>query len=74
MNTFVLLALMESMGQPAAGTHDLRRWYMTVHVVNHGIIISITILTMVVHPIKKFDLGNPRDCVHQEGKWTQVVP
>jgi len=55
MNTFVLLPLLESMAQRGAGKHDQWRGYMTVLVVNHGIIKSISILPAVIRPMMKFD-------------------
>jgi riboflavin transporter FmnP len=70
MNTFVLLPLQKSMAQHGAGKHDQWRRYMTVSVVNHGIIKSISILTAVIRAIIKFDVDKPRDCFCQEVKWT----
>jgi hypothetical protein len=61
MNTFVHLALQESMAQLGACKHDQWRGYMTVLVVNHGIIKSIGILTAVIHPMIKLDVDKPRD-------------
>jgi hypothetical protein len=49
MNAFVLLPLQESMAQRGAGKHDQWRGYMTVLVVNHEIMKSISILTAVIH-------------------------
>jgi len=43
---------------------------MTVLVVNHGMIKSISILTAVVRPRIKFDVGKSQDCFQQEVKWT----
>jgi len=74
MNTFVLLPLQESMVQRGAGKHNQWRGYMTVLVVNHGIIKSISILTAVIRPMIKFDVDKPRDCFHQEVKWTLAIP
>ena len=68
MNTFVLLPPQESMAQPSAGKHDQWRGYMTILVVNHGIIKSIRILTAVIRLMIKFDVNEPRDCFHQEVK------
>ena len=73
MNTFVLLPLLESMGQCGAGKHDQWRGYMTVLVVNHGIIKSLSILTVVILPMIKFDGDKLRDCLHQEAKWTLAI-
>jgi hypothetical protein len=53
MNTFVLLPVQESMAQRGSCKHDQWRGYMTVHVVNHGIIKSISILTAVIRPMIK---------------------
>jgi len=66
MNTFVLLPLQESMVQRGAGKHDQGQGYMTVLVVDHGIIKSISIRTVVRGPIIKFDVDTPRDCFRQE--------
>ena len=73
MNTFVLLPLQESMAQRSAGKHDQWRGYMTVIVVNHGIIKSISILTAVIRPMMKFDVDKPWDCFRQEVKWTLAL-
>jgi hypothetical protein len=73
MNTFVLLPLQESMAQRGACKHDQWRGYMTVLVVNHGIIKSISILTAVIRPMIKFDVDKPRDCFRQEVKWTLAI-
>jgi len=61
MNTFVLLSLQESMLQSSADKHDQWRGYMTILVVNHGIIKSISILPAVIHPMLKFDVDKPWD-------------
>jgi riboflavin transporter FmnP len=50
MNTFVLLPLQESMVQRSTGKHDQWQGYMTILVVNYGIIKSISILTAVILP------------------------
>jgi hypothetical protein len=73
MNAFVLLPLQESMAQDGAGKHDQWRGYMTVLVVNHGIIKSICILTTVIRPMIKFDVDKPRDCFRQDVKWTLAI-
>jgi len=65
MNTFVLLPLQGSMVQRGPCKDDQWRGYMTVLVINGGIIKSISLLTVVVHPMMKFDVDNPRDCFHQ---------
>jgi len=73
MNTLVLLPLQESMVQRGAGKHDQWRGYMTILVVNHGIIKSISILTAVIPPMIKFDVYQLRDCFRQEVKWTLAI-
>jgi len=73
MNTFVLLLLQESMAQCGACKHDQWRGYITVLVVNHGIIKSISILTAVIRPMMKFDVDKPRDCPCQEVKWMLAI-
>jgi len=73
MNTFVLLPLQESMAQRGACKHDQWRGYMTVLVVNHGIVKSISILTAVIRLTIKFDVDKPRDCFRQEVKWTLAI-
>jgi hypothetical protein len=73
MNTFVLLPLQESMVQRSAGKHDQWRGYMTVLVINHGIVKSISILTAVICPMIKFDVEKPRDSFQQEVKWTLAI-
>jgi len=73
MNAFVLLPLQESMVQRDAGKHDQWRGYMTVLVVNHGIMKSISILTAVIRPMIKFDVDKLQDCFRQEVKWTLAI-
>ena len=73
MNAFVLLPLQEGMAQHGAGKHDQWRGYMTVLVVNHGIIKSISILAAVIRLMIKFEIDKPRDCFHQEVKWTLAI-
>jgi len=46
---------------------------MTVLVINHGIIKSISILTAIIHPIIKFDVDKQQNCFHQEVKWTLAI-
>jgi len=46
---------------------------MTVLVINHGIIKSISILTAVIRPMMKFDVDIPRDCLLQEVKWMLAI-
>ena len=73
MKTFDILPLQESMAQRGACKHDQWRGYMTVLVVNHGIIESISILTTVIRPMIKFDVDKPPDCLRQEVKWTLAI-
>jgi len=73
MNTFVHVPLQESMVQRSAGKRDEWRPYMTVLVINHGIIKSISILTTVISPMIKFDVDKPRDRFHQEVNWTLAI-
>ena len=61
------------MAQRCADKHDKWRGYMTVLVVNHGIIKSISILTAVIHPMIKCDVDTPWDCFRQEVKWTLAI-
>jgi hypothetical protein len=46
---------------------------MTVLVVTHEIIKSISILTAVIRPMIKFDVDNLQDCFRQEAKWTLAI-
>jgi len=73
MNTFVLLPLHQTMAQCGAGKHDQWRGYMTVLVVNDGIIKSISILTAVIRLMIKSDVDEPRDCFRQEVKWMLAI-
>jgi hypothetical protein len=73
MNTFVLLRLQESMAQRGAGIHDQWRGYMTILVVIHGMIKSLSILTAVIHPMIKFDVDTQWDCIRQEVKWMLAI-
>jgi hypothetical protein len=73
MNTFVLLPFQESMAQRGACEHNQWRGYMTVFVVNHGIIKSICILTWDIFPMIKFDIDTPWDCFYQEVNFTLAI-
>jgi len=73
MNTCGLLPLHESMALQGAGKQDQWRAYMTVHVINHRKIQSISILTAVIRLIMIFDVDTPQDCFRQEVKWTLVI-
>jgi hypothetical protein len=70
---FVLLPLPEGLAQRGASYHEQLRGYMTVLVVNHGIIKTISILTTVIRPIIKFDVDEPSDYFRQEVKWQLAI-
>jgi len=57
------------MAQCGTGEHDQWQEYMTVLVVNDGIMKSISILTVVIRPMIKFDVDKPQDWFRQEVKW-----
>ena len=61
MNTIVVSPLQESIAHHGACKHDQWRGYMTILVVNHGIIESISILTVVIRSMTKFDVNKLRD-------------
>jgi len=73
MNSIVRLPLHESMALCGAGKHDQWRGYMTVLVVNHRIIKSISILTVVICLMIQVDVDKTRDCFRQEVKWTLAI-
>jgi len=73
MNTFGCLPLQESMTQCGAGKHDQWWGHKTVLVVNHGVIKSISRLTVAIHLMIKFDVAKPPDCFRQELKWTLAI-
>jgi hypothetical protein len=73
MNTIVLLPLQKSMAQRGAGEHDQWRGYMTVLVVNHGSMKSISILTAVICLMIKYDINILQNCICQEEKWTLAI-
>jgi hypothetical protein len=73
MNAIVLLPLQECMAQHGAGKHDQWRGYMTVLVINYGIIKSHSILDAVIRPMIKFDVDKPLDCLRQKVKWTLAI-
>jgi hypothetical protein len=66
MNTIAHLPLQESITQRGACKQDQWQGYMTVLVFNHGIIISLSILTAVIRPMIKYDVDKPQDCYCQE--------
>ena len=73
MNAFVLLSLEESTAQRGARKHHLWRGYLTLLVVNHGVIQTISILTAVIPRMIKFDVDIPQDCFCLEVKCTLVI-
>jgi hypothetical protein len=73
MNPLVLLPLQESMAQCSACKHDKWRGYITILVVGHGIIKSISILTVVIHTMIKFDVDILRECFRQGELWTLAI-
>jgi len=54
------------MAQRGAGKHDQWCGYMTLLVINLGIIKSISILSAVIRPMIKFAVDEPRDCFRQD--------
>jgi hypothetical protein len=52
---------------------DQWKGYITVLVVNHGIIKSISIITAVIHPMIKYDVDQPLDGFRQEAKWMLAI-
>jgi len=73
MNAFVLFPLQKSMAQHVAGKHVQWRGYMTVLVVNHQIIKSISILTEVIRLMIKFDVDILCECFCQVVKWMLAI-
>jgi hypothetical protein len=73
MSAFVRLTLQESIGQCGAGKHCQWGVYITVHVINHGIIKSISILSAVICPMMKFGVDKPWDIFSQEVKCTLAI-
>jgi len=70
MNSFCPLPLPERITQHGASKHDQWPGYMTVLIVNHGVIKSICILTAVIHSMTEFDSDKLWDRFRQEVKWT----
>jgi hypothetical protein len=73
MTSFVLLPLQGSMVQRGACKHDQWRGYMTVLVVNHGILKSISILSAVLRLMITFDVGKLWDCLHKKVQCTLAI-
>jgi hypothetical protein len=61
MNTLVILPLQESMAQRGVGKNDQWQGYMNVLVINHAIIKSICIITVIIPPIIQFEADKPLD-------------
>jgi hypothetical protein len=70
MNTYVQLPLQGSMAQRGACKHDQCQGNMTIHVVNHGVIKSISTHPTVIRPLTEFDVDSTGDCLRHEVKWT----
>jgi hypothetical protein len=68
MDASVLLPLQGCRAHRVASQHDQWHGYMTILVVNLGIMKSISMLTTVIQPMIKFDVDTPRDCFFQEVK------
>jgi hypothetical protein len=73
MNTIVLLQLQETMAQHGAGKHNQWLGYMTILVVNHGIVKYFRILTAVICLMRKFEVDNPGDSFQQDVKWMLAI-
>jgi hypothetical protein len=61
------------MAECGAGKHGLFGGYMTVLVVNHGIMKSISILTAVIHPLVRCHVDTMWDCFRQEVQLTLAI-
>jgi len=46
---------------------------MTILIVNHGIITSISTLTEVICLVIKLHADNHQDCFHEEVKWMIAI-
>jgi len=66
MNTIVLLALPESIVQHGAGKQDQWQRYMTILAIDYGIIQSISIPTVGIVLMMKFDLDSSQKCFRQD--------
>ena len=56
------------MAQCAAGEHDQWRGYMTVLAINHGIMESVSILTVLIRLMIKYDVDTLWNCFRKEMK------
>ena len=61
------------MAQRSAGKHDQLQGYMTVLLVNYGLIKSSSILTAVIHPMIHFDIAKPSDYFNQQVQWKPAI-
>jgi hypothetical protein len=61
------------MAQLGAGKRNQWRGYMTILIVNHGIIKSICILTAAIRLLIEFYVDQPLDYFCQEVKWMLAV-
>jgi len=66
MDTFVLLPLQQSIAQCSVGIHDQWRRYMTVLVMNGGMMESISIPSPVIRRMTTFHIDLPEHCFWQE--------
>jgi hypothetical protein len=66
MITFFILPLQESLAQHGASKHHQWGGYMTVLVVSHGNVKSLSILTAVICLMIKCDVNKLAECVLQE--------
>jgi len=73
MYTLVLVPLEESMAQRDAGKHEQWRGYMTVLVVNHGMIKSISILTGIICVMIKCDVQALRNRFCRDVHWILAI-
>jgi hypothetical protein len=67
------LPLQERMAQRDAGKHDEWRWYMTVLIVNLGIIKAVSTLTAIICPMITFNVDKLGDCFCHEAKWMPAI-
>jgi hypothetical protein len=73
MNAFVFLPLQENIEQRCAGKPVPWQWYITVLVINHGIIKSFGILATVKCRWIKFDVVTLRHYFLQEVHCTLAI-
>jgi hypothetical protein len=73
MNTFVLLQLQESMAQRGVDKHEQWQGFLTILVVNHGIIKAISKLTTGIRLMITFEVDELWDCFREEVRWPLVI-